>query len=416
MGLFNGFLFTKPLTTYETTQDTSLYGIYGIIFTVTFDPNGGNTQSFASKKVLYESEYGDLPAPMMEGYTFDGWFTEEAGGEKIEAGSIATVFDDHTLYAHWSIGNYTLTFIFGNGAEPFVRVLEFNETIPYPAESTREWYSFNGWDNNPTFMPGNDTIITALWTPNKYTLTFIFGNGAEPLVRVLEFNETITYPAEPVRTGYSFNGWDSNPTFMPGNDTILKALWSPNTYMVTFNSDGGNISELATKSVTFDSPYGKLPTPSRTGYTFLGWFTDKNESITEESIVITPDNHTLYAHWTEIPTPKPFSSSESSSSEVPTKLVEIVFSSKDMTQEEIEKFIRKYTDADVDIITTERNAGETRIIVNCFDAEVAQDIIRKVDDALMMGREDMVRCVRFAPDGTGSFSAALHLVSIFYLV
>ena len=45
--------------------------------------------------------------------------------------------------------------------------------------------------------------------------------------------------------------------------------------------------------------YSNLPTPYCTGYTFTGWYTDDGSLITNSTVLTTPSNHTLYAHWTQ---------------------------------------------------------------------------------------------------------------------
>lgn len=59
------------------------------------------------------------------------------------------------------------------------------------------------------------------------------------------------------------------------------------------------VTPIASKTVIYGSQYGTLPTPTRTGYTFLGWYTDPNGGIqvTAETILTTPGNHTLYAKY-----------------------------------------------------------------------------------------------------------------------
>ena len=329
---------TTPLAEFEATSETELYGSFcsSSNFTVTLDVNGGDELSVKEMTIGCDRVYGDLSTPTRTEATFLGWFTEKDCGDKIESGDKVTIHNDHTLYAHWSI--------------------------------------------------------------NSYTLTFILNNGDEPEVRVLEFNETITYPADPVRAGYSFNGWDKNITNMPASNTNTTAQWTANNYTVTFNPSEGSVSQ-STKVVAFGSVYGDLPNATRTGYTFLGWFTEKDESITGESIVETPDDHTLYAHWLEV---------------TPIQ-VEIVFSTKDMDKEEIERVIKKYTDADFKITMLESIADETRAIVDFFDAERATEFIRNVNAALERGEANKIKRVGFAQKGTDSFSPAYLQMSLLWL-
>ena len=71
------------------------------VYTVTFDAQGGEGAD-ASKDVAFGGAYGTLPSPVLAGYTFAGWFTEADGkGIRIEDGTVVTLADAHTVYAHW---------------------------------------------------------------------------------------------------------------------------------------------------------------------------------------------------------------------------------------------------------------------------------------------------------------------------
>ena len=170
------------------------------------------------------------------------------------------------------------------------------------------------------------------------------------------------------------------------SDTKLYGRYCGPNFTVTFNPNGGSTSQ-SIKEVTFGSPYGELPTPNRTGYMFLGWLTERNESITEESIVKIPRNHTLHAYWVEI-----------------SWYVEIVFDTKDMTQEEIERVVKKYTDAEFVIVEIESGADEMRVIVGFVDAEVAEEFVRNVNAELGRGEKNLIKRIDFAQEGSGSFS------------
>ena len=69
--------------------------------------------------------------------------------------------------------------------------------------------------------------------------------------------------------------------------------------VVTFNANGGSVSTSSIK-VYYNANYGDLPTPTRAGYNFDGWFTsaDGSTQITKGSVVLIESNQTLYAHWT----------------------------------------------------------------------------------------------------------------------
>ena len=101
--------------------------------------------------------------------------------------------------------------------------------------------------------------------------------------------------------------YGSQFTFGTAN-TTLTANWTVNNYTVTADANGGTISATtgwtgtgatATKSVTYGSTYGTLPTPTRTGYAFAGWYTAKENGTKVESTtsVTNASNHTVFAIW-----------------------------------------------------------------------------------------------------------------------
>lgn len=71
---------------------------------VKFNALGGEL-NLAFKTVIYNSAYGELPTPSKEGYTFDGWYTSEGGGEKITSTDIVSTNKNQTLYAHWLLNS-----------------------------------------------------------------------------------------------------------------------------------------------------------------------------------------------------------------------------------------------------------------------------------------------------------------------
>ncbi len=121
-----------------------------------------------------------------------------------------------------------------------------------------------------------------------------------------------TFPADPVREGYTFKGWNTKANgkgdvftdmTVVADDMTVYAQWEANEYTVTFdaNADGDKSAKVTpkTKAVTFDAAYGELAKASRAGYTFQGWFTAKEggTEVKSDDIVKKAGNHTLYAHW-----------------------------------------------------------------------------------------------------------------------
>lgn len=182
--------------------------------------------------------------------------------------------------------------------------IKANTAVTLPTGLTKSGYTANTWTGGiHTITLKQDTNLSPVWGANKYTLYFNANGGS-----VSEASRKVTYGTlpTPTRAGCTFAGWYNAPsggtqvsanTVMAASDTTIYAHWTANTYTLYFNANGGSVSE-GSRSVTYNSTYGNLPTPTATGYTFLGWFTaasggDQVSNTTR----IGSSNTTVYAHW-----------------------------------------------------------------------------------------------------------------------
>ena len=291
-----------PETT-EANKITDLYVCWSISnYTVTFDGNGGDVNGEEIMNVTYDSTYGDLPTAERYGYDFAGWFTEVEGGEEVKSEDVVKITEDQTIYAHWTINQYTITFEVDGGSECEKITQDYSTTIVLP-EPTKTGYTFVHWcsdselssEYTETTMPAENVTLYAKWSINKYNLTFIFNNGAENEVRILDFNEEIPYPAKPMKEGHTFNGWDNNITFMPAHNLTITAQWTINQYTLTliFNDE----TEPEVRHIAFNTPIELPKNPTRDEFTFAGWFEDEDLSIPFNTIHMPAHDITLYAKW-----------------------------------------------------------------------------------------------------------------------
>ena len=121
--------------------------------------NEGRINNISQKALIVAQK--PFPEPVKEGYTFLFWCKDAKCAEIYdpETTDITGVTD---LYAQYQV-NYIITFVFNNGTENEVRVLNFNETIVYPEDVVKEGYTFNGWSPRPDRMPADNITITAQW-------------------------------------------------------------------------------------------------------------------------------------------------------------------------------------------------------------------------------------------------------------
>lgn len=108
--------------------------------------------------------------------------------------------------------------------------------LPDKVYFSREGYTQTGWRDaaggrvyslGDSVSEGTGTIYYPVWTVNRYTVTFRFGNGGEDLVLTVAYGAALEAPAEPVRIGYRFCGWNLPlPDTMPAQNLTRQALWS----------------------------------------------------------------------------------------------------------------------------------------------------------------------------------------------
>lgn len=135
--------------------------INGGTFAVTFDTKGGS--SVPVQNILNGQRASEPADPTKTGYTFGGWYTEEACTNPY--GFATPVKNVLTLYAKWTINQYTITFKPENGDEDKTITQDYGTAVTAPANPTRTGYTFAGWDREiPATMPAENMTVTAQWT------------------------------------------------------------------------------------------------------------------------------------------------------------------------------------------------------------------------------------------------------------
>lgn len=218
-------------------------------YTISYNNNGG-TGSIAPQIVntggsVTLSDGTGFAAPT--GYHFDHWALNSTSGSSYDASdSYSSITADATFYAIWAINSHTLAWNFTGGSS------SETEGTHYTAAGTKDYG-------------------TALSYPSSGSMN---------------------------RTGYTFAGWSTDASTMPDNDLTITASWNTISYDVTYHLNGG--SGASDRTYTIETANITLPTPTKTGYTFGGWY--DNSSCTGEEVssitVGSTGNREYWAKWT----------------------------------------------------------------------------------------------------------------------
>ncbi len=284
-------------------------------YTVTFDSQGGSALS--SQVVDADSIITASTAPTKTGYTFGGWYKDATC---TTAWNFATdkVTSNVTLFAKWTVNKYVVTFNSQGGNAVASQSINYDGKITAPKSPTKTGYTFGGWYKDAAcktvwnFATDNVTTnvtLFAKWNVNKYTVTFNSKGGSKLASQSINYNDTITKPKTPTKTGYTFSGWykDAACKYVWNfasdkvtKTTTLYAKWVVNKYTVKFNSVGG--SKIKSKTANYNTHIAAPKVPTRSGYTFLGWYKDsKYKAKWYFSKTTVKKNTTLYAKWAKNP-------------------------------------------------------------------------------------------------------------------
>ena len=261
-------------------------------------------------------ESGDtisLPSPERLGYTFGGWYLDEA--LESSASFLILSNEDRTLYAKWDPIPYTINFNVNGGSNVDSITDFFDEELDI-LSSERAGYNFAGWfEDDETFLiPFTSPTMTldktlfAKWIPIEYSVTYALDGGENNASNVFTYtieDDLVNFLA-PSKEGYTFVGWfeDSafageplnaiNPTRLANIELFAK--FNINAYTLTFDTRGGNSIERLEQD--FETAVATPAEPTREGHTFVGWFADAEATTPYTFTTMPTGNITVYANWT----------------------------------------------------------------------------------------------------------------------
>ncbi|WNN75702.1 InlB B-repeat-containing protein [Lysinibacillus capsici] len=204
-------------------KDITLYAKWTLnIYKVVFETNGGT--SISSQSITYDTAVIEPGSPSKEGYTFAGWYKDEALTEKWDF-KTNLIKENTTLYAKWLVDTprtYEVKFNTNAGSSIEAQFVTYDTILIEPIAPSKEGYTFAGWYKDAfhttpwyfeTDVVKENITLYAKWVMNEYEVIFETngGNGIEK--QLIQFNKKVIVPSNPNRKGYTFSGWYKEATF-----------------------------------------------------------------------------------------------------------------------------------------------------------------------------------------------------------
>lgn len=299
---------------------TFVDGTTGYYKTIVLD----NTETFRE----LESKF---PEVIRTGYTFKGW-NSAANGNGADMNLDSKPAATTSWYAKWQANTTQITF--QDGTESVVAT--YGSAMPTgKTKPTKTGYVFGGYydkengdgtqyykDDMSSSRSWDKDVETftlyAKWTPAKYTLSFdANGGGNAPTRKTVTYLDTYPDLGSPTRTNYIFKGWntmaDGSGTMITAGSTVeitsittLYAQWVGKEFTISFNlncTDDNASVNPATKVYNYGGKLVEMPTPSRIGWQFDGWYSNasnfNNTNKKDENSDVPSSDLTLYAKWTQ---------------------------------------------------------------------------------------------------------------------
>ena len=257
-------------------------------YTVTFDTDGGsviNNQIVGEGDKIIEPEN-----PTKEGYIFKEWvYNDETFDFNTEITNNITL---KSTYIKENEKTYLVSFNTNGGNKISDKIVLANESISRPSNPIKPGYVFKEWQLNGSTFDFNTKInqnitLNAIYTIDNrkiYTISFDTKGGNEISNQMVRSNDKVVKPQNPVKKGYTFVNWLYESNIFDFNTKVNKNMTleatyiknndgaDGNSYVVTFDSDGG--TNIPLQLIEKGNKVSKPENPTKEGYTFIEWQLD----------------------------------------------------------------------------------------------------------------------------------------------
>ena len=251
-----------------------------IEYTVTFMADGEVVDYFT-----YTVENKEIAVPNVPTWTgYRGvWETYELNGGDVVVNAIYTAIE------------YTVTFMAkGETIATIPYTVATAKDVVAPAVPAFDHYKDGKWEDY-TLTTG-DVTVNAIYTAIEYKVTFMADGEVIGEATYTMDNKDVSSVAVPEKTGYTGSWGDYD---LPGGDVTVNLEYTPNNYTITYNANGGEMSEYE-QIVTYDAAYTLFTATGAKSYqTFMGWADANGNMVASEGTWNIANDVTLTAVYSE---------------------------------------------------------------------------------------------------------------------
>lgn len=262
-------------------------------YIVTYETKGGNAVKSQSVRL-----FGKFPniRPTRKGYTFTGW--NEKNRDYKMLGDWSRIHYNMTAVANWRINKYSISYNYNGGT----KIGEKDNPSSYTIASSivlatpgRTGYKFEGWytdknyKNRITRISGRtgNLKLYAKWSAQKYQVVFNTNGGSRVNGSLkVSYNSVFGQLPSSKRKDYTFEGWftktkggtkvTSKTKVTITRNITLYAQWKPINYKISYYSNVKGMTNNNRNSYNITTNNFTLTNPTLEGYTFAGWYADKD--------------------------------------------------------------------------------------------------------------------------------------------
>jgi uncharacterized repeat protein (TIGR02543 family) len=293
IGWFLDAGFSEPITQIHDTGNKTIYAKWALHrYYINYYLDGGtNNPANPNRFSIVDLPIETLAPAVKDYFTFNDWYLDSIYTVPFDGIDTGT-HEDINVYAKFTAIPFSIQYELNGGENnpnnPFSYTVNSPSIVLF--EASRFGYTFSGWFSDSEFTQQIETIsegshenitLYAKWDAIKYPIIYSgVYDGDNPNLPEYSIEDNIVFE-DAVRNGYTFAGWFADAAHTQQiyeiaegstGEIVLYAKWEKVIYSISYALNGGAQNPENITEYDIETPLFELKSPTRTGYSFSGWF------------------------------------------------------------------------------------------------------------------------------------------------